>query len=79
MDKTIIINLSRLDVNEFCERCETLTSDIDLIDGSNVLDAKDYDHISLLVFNHNFCVSINTNDENEILRFNKLMDKYKAV
>lgn len=77
MDKIIIINLSRLEVDEFCERCKTVASDVDLIDGSNILDAKDYDHISLLVFNHNFCVSINSDDDKEILRFNKIMDKYK--
>lgn len=78
MDKVLIIKLGRLDIDEFYGRCESFESDIDLIDGSNVLDAKDYNHIVLLDFKRNFCVSINSNNEQEILRFNRIMDKYKV-
>lgn len=78
MDKIFNIKIDRAEVYDFCDLCKTFDCDIDLIDGSTILDAKDCDHVALLALNKTFCVSLNSNDKNEILSFNGAMERYKT-
>lgn len=77
MKNEIIIKINRLKLSKFCNVCKSFGSDIDLIDGSLVFDAKDFDTIRLIDYNKDLCVHINSDDENEILRFNGLMWEFE--
>ena len=77
MNKLINIKLDKLDIYDFCDACGSFKSSIDFIDdGSHVLNAKEYHAIIFIDTSKVYTVSINSNDENEILRFNRIMKKY---
>lgn len=75
-NEMILIKLEPDSVDEFCNACRLFNCDVDLIDGSQTFDAKDYDSIRLIDCNKPLCVYINTNDKNEILRFNSHMHAF---
>lgn len=76
--KRITVNLNQVTkANEFVNEIVKFPSDIDIISGRYLCDAKSL----LAVFSYDLSkpvdIEIHTDDEEEIRKFNEMMEKYK--
>ena len=65
-------------LKDFVHDTESFMSDIDVIKGHYVIDAKSVMGMFSLDLSKEVVVRINSEDENEIARFNELMAKYAS-
>lgn len=80
MKKDFLLNLDSLtDLNNFVINISAnIPCDVDATYGRQVVDAKSYLGLVTLSI-HPVRVSINTNNEDYIRRFNEICEKYKIV
>lgn len=70
------INLKYDDLKEFIKTTESFESDIDIIKGRYVVDAKSIMGILSLDFSKDISVVIHSNNEDEIAKFLDVMKKF---
>ena len=73
----IKIKLKYEDLKEFIKTTESFESDIDIVKGRYVVDAKSIMGILSLDFSKDIFVKIHSNNEDEIIRFLDAMKKFK--
>lgn len=71
------INLTYNDLKEFVRTTSSFESDIDIVKGRYVIDAKSLMGILSLDFSKNISIVIHSEDEDEIARFNETMKKFQ--
>lgn len=75
---TRVIKLNSIEkVKDFVKRVSTFECDVDIKYGRYVIDAKSVMSIFSLDLLNPLKVSINSDDEEEIKRFNELMEEFK--
>ena len=79
MNKEINVKINEIaKLKDFVHDAESFMSDIDVIKGHYVIDAKSVMGMFSLDLSKEVVVRINSEDENEIARFNELMVKYAS-
>lgn len=79
MKREIIVNISNITkVKEFIKRVNEFESDIDVISGRYVIDAKSIMGVFSLDVLKPLKVEINSESEEEISRFIEMMEEFKA-
>lgn len=71
------INLKYDDLKEFIKTTESFESDIDIIKGRYVVDAKSIMGILSLDFSKDISVVIHSNNEDEIAKFLEAMKRFQ--
>lgn len=71
------INLKYDDLKEFIKTTESFESDIDIIKGRYVVDAKSIMGILSLDFSKDISVVIHSNNEDEIAKFLETMKRFQ--
>ena len=78
MSKEKVINLNNVErVKKFITDISEIESDVDIISGRYIIDAKSIMGIFSLNLLNNLCVEIKSDNENEIKKFNEIVEKYK--
>lgn len=71
------INLTYDDLKEFVRITSSFESDIDIVKGRYVIDAKSLMGILSLDFSKDISIVIHSENEDEIARFNETMKKFQ--
>ena len=74
----IKIKVTMNNVRSIVAKAESFQSDIDLIYNHYVVDCKSFVAVTTMIGNKYCCVSINSNNAEEIERFNKEMEEFKC-
>lgn len=74
----IKIKVTMNNIRSIVAKAESFQSDIDLIYNHYVVDCKSFVAVTTMIGNKSCYVSINSNEEEEIERFNKEMEEFKC-
>lgn len=72
------IKVTMNNVRSIVAKAELFQSDIDLIYNHYIIDCKSFVAVTTMIGNKYCYVSINSNNEEEIERFNKEMEEFKC-